>query len=52
MLLEPGVRLGLQGWLFELTPMTTVLYLLLAIGLLVAVFGVVALIRRGEQPDR
>lgn len=39
-------------WLVELTPLAAGLYLLLALGTLVAVFGLVALIRRGERARR
>ena len=46
---DPTRRAALDAWLFELSPLAAGLYLLLAIGALVAVFGVVALVRRGER---
>ncbi len=39
-------------WLLDLSPLVATLYLLLALGSLVAVFGIVALIRRGERARR
>jgi hypothetical protein len=39
-------------WLFSLTPLVAALYLLLAVGALIALFGLVALIRRGERARR
>ena len=36
-------------WLFDLTPLVASLYLLMALGALIAVFGLVALIRRAER---
>ncbi len=47
--LAPGARDALAAWLIQLTPVTALLSTLLAIGVLVAVFGVVALIRHGEH---
>jgi hypothetical protein len=49
---DPTRRDALDAWLFELSPLAAGLYLLLAIGALIAVFGVVALVRRGERARR
>ncbi|WP_448002846.1 hypothetical protein [Agromyces bauzanensis] len=42
-------RDAVDVWLLDLTPLAATLYLLLALGALIAVFGLVALIRRGER---
>ncbi|GAA4370561.1 hypothetical protein [Agromyces bauzanensis] len=42
-------RDAVDEWLLDLTPLAATLYLLLALGALIAVFGLVALIRRGER---
>ena len=49
MIADPARRDAVGEWLFDLTPLAAALYLLLAIGVLVAVFGIVALIRRSER---
>jgi hypothetical protein len=49
MIADPRRRDAVGEWLFDLTPLAAALYLLLVIGVLVAVFGIVALIRRGER---
>lgn len=46
---DPARRDAVGEWLFGLTPLAAALYLLLVIGVLVAVFGIVALIRRAER---
>lgn len=45
-------RDAVDVWLLDLTPLAATLYLLLVLGALVAVFGLVALIRRGERAQR
>lgn len=45
-------RDAVDDWLMGLSPIAASLYLLLALGALVAVFGLVALIRRGERARR
>jgi hypothetical protein len=49
MIADPSRRDAVGEWLFDLTPLAAALYLLLTIGALVAVFGIVALIRRAER---
>lgn len=49
MIADPGRRDAVGEWLFGLTPLAAGLYLLLVVGVLVAVFGIVALIRRAEH---
>jgi len=46
---DPERRDAVGEWLFDLTPLGAALYLLLVVGALTAVFGIVALIRRGER---
>lgn len=48
----PPRRDAVGEWLMDLSPLAATLYLLLALGALVAVFGLVALIRRGERGGR
>ena len=49
MIADPGRRDVVGEWLFGLTPLAAGLYLLLVVGVLVAVFGIIALIRRAER---
>jgi hypothetical protein len=49
MIADPERRDAVGEWLFGLTPLAAGLYLLLVVGVLVAVFGIVALIRRAER---
>jgi hypothetical protein len=46
---DRGRRDAVGEWLFDVSPLAASLYLLLALGALVAVFGLVALIRRAER---
>jgi hypothetical protein len=48
----PARRDALGEWLLGLGPVVAALYALLAIGVLIVVFGLVAVIRRGERARR
>ena len=49
---DPDRRDALGEWLLDLSPVAAWLYALLALGVLIVVFGLVALIRRGERTRR
>jgi hypothetical protein len=49
---DSGRRDALGEWLLELSPVAASLYALLALGVLIVVFGLVALIRRSERAAR
>ncbi len=49
---DSGRRVALGDWLLDLSPVAASLYALLALGVLAVVFGLVALIRRGEHATR
>jgi len=49
---DSGRRTALGDWLLDLSPVAAWLYALLVLGVLVVVFGLVALIRRREHAAR
>lgn len=49
---DPDRRDALGEWLLDLSPMAASLYALLALGVLIVAFGLVALIRHGERTRR
>ena len=49
---DSGRRDALGEWLLGLSPVAASLYALLALGVLIVVFGLVALIRRRERVAR
>lgn len=52
LMLDPD-RLDATGeWLAALSPLAAALYALVALGVVLALFGIVGLIRRGERTDR
>ncbi|ANJ25823.1 hypothetical protein [Agromyces aureus] len=51
-LVEPARRVAADAWLSSLNPLAAWLYALVAVGVVVALFGVVGLIRRGERVRR
>ncbi|SFR69628.1 hypothetical protein SAMN05428970_0745 [Agromyces sp. CF514] len=51
-LVDPARRLAADEWIAALNPLAASLYALIAIGVVVALFGVVGLIRRGERARR
>lgn len=51
-LVDPARRLAADAWIAALNPLAASLYALIAIGVVVALFGVVGLIRRGERARR
>ncbi|GAA1767863.1 tetraspanin family protein [Agromyces humatus] len=51
-LIDPARRLAVGEWLTTLNPLAAALYGLIAVGVILALFGVVGLIRRGERARR
>ena len=51
-MIDPARRETAGEWLTTLSPLTATLYVMLALGVLIVVFGLVALIRRGERDRR
>ncbi|WP_430644815.1 hypothetical protein [Agromyces sp. GXS1127] len=48
-LVDPTRQVATAEWLTTLSPFAAALYALIAVGVLVALFGIVGLIRRGER---
>ncbi|GAA1807494.1 hypothetical protein [Agromyces neolithicus] len=48
-LIDPSRRLAVGEWLTTLNPLAAGLYGLIALGVILALFGIVGLIRRGER---
>ena len=51
-LVEPARRLAVGDWFLTLNPLAGALYGLVAVGIVLALFGIVGLIRRGERTRR
>lgn len=51
-LVDPARRLAADAWIAGLNPLAAWLYALIAVGVIVALFGIVGLIRRGERARR
>lgn len=51
-LVDPGLRLAVGEWLTTLNPLAAALYGLVGLGVILALFGIVGLIRRGERAGR
>ena len=51
-LIEPTRRLAVGEWLTTLDPLAAALYGLVGLGVVLALFGIVGLIRRGERTRR
>jgi hypothetical protein len=51
-LLDPARRLAVGEWLTTLNPLAAALYALVGLGVVLAMFGIVGLIRRGERAGR
>ncbi|GAA1965179.1 hypothetical protein [Agromyces allii] len=51
-LVDPARRLAADAWITGLNPLAASLYALIAVGVVVAMFGIVGLIRRGERARR
>lgn len=51
-LIDPSRRDAVGEWLTTLSPLAAALYAVVAVGVIVALFGVVGLIRRGERARR
>ena len=51
-LIEPTRRLAVGEWLTTLNPLAAALYGLVGLGVVLALFGIVGLIRRGERTRR
>jgi hypothetical protein len=51
-LIDPARRLAVGEWLTTLNPLAAGLYGLVGIGVILALFGIVGLIRRGERAGR
>jgi hypothetical protein len=51
-LVDPARRLAVGDWLATLNPLAAGLYALVAVGVILALFGIVGLIRRGERAGR
>lgn len=51
-LVEPARRLAVGEWFLTLNPLAGALYGLVAVGIVLALFGIVGLIRRGERTRR
>ncbi|PWC03629.1 hypothetical protein [Agromyces badenianii] len=49
---DPARRDAVGGWLTSLSPLAAVLYAFIALGVVVAMFGIVGLLRRGERTRR
>jgi hypothetical protein len=52
LMLDPDRREATGEWLATLSPLAAALYGLVALGVILALFGIVGLIRRGERADR
>jgi hypothetical protein len=52
LMLDPERREATGEWLATLSPLAAALYGLVALGVILALFGIVGLIRRGERADR
>src|SRR5918993_1022532 len=52
LMLDPDRREATGEWLATLSPLAAALYGLVALGVVLALFGIVGLIRRGERADR
>ena len=51
-LVDPARRLAVGEWLTTLNPLAGALYALVGLGVVLALFGIVGLIRRGERAGR
>ena len=51
-LVDPARRLAVGEWLTTLNPLAGALYGLVGLGVVLALFGIVGLIRRGERARR
>ena len=51
-LVDPARRLAVGDWLTTLNPLAAALYAVVAVGVILALFGIVGLIRRGERVRR
>ena len=51
-LVDPERRAAVGEWMTALDPLAAVLYVFIALGVVVALFGIVGLIRRGERVRR
>ncbi len=51
-LVDPARRLAVGDWLTTLNPLAAALYGLVGLGVVLALFGIVGLIRRGERARR
>ena len=51
-LVDPARRLAVGDWLTTLDPLAAALYGLVGLGVVLALFGIVGLIRRGERAAR
>ena len=51
-IVDPGRRDAIDDWFVSLNPLAAVLYALVAVGVIVVLFGIVGLIRRGERARR
>lgn len=51
-IIEPARRDAVGEWLATLSPLAAALYAIVAVGVIVALFGIVGLIRRGERTRR
>ena len=51
-LIDPARRLAVGEWLTTLNPLAAALYAVVAVGVILALFGIVGLIRRGERTRR
>ncbi|MBM7831928.1 hypothetical protein JOE59_002633 [Agromyces cerinus] len=51
-LIDPARRDAVGVWLTTLSPLTAGLYAIIVVGIVVALFGIVGLIRRGERARR
>ena len=52
LMLDSDRREATGEWLATLSPLAAALYALVALGVVLALFGIVGLIRRGERTDR
>ena len=52
LMLDPDRRESTGEWLATLSPLAAALYAVVALGIIVALFGIVGLIRRGEHSRR
>lgn len=51
-LIDPSRRDAVGNWLTTLSPLAAALYAVVVVGVIVALFGIVGLIRRGERARR